>query len=127
MKSVLDFLFLLNYQSSTVFEFNVSLPKMHICPPALLCVFVNLLCYKQKRTIMYWIKKVRFIFLLNVLVLAGFESIIADPPSHDPTKVVKEGDTYYVFTTGDGIWNFSSTDSLFATYNVEDPVFPIGT
>lgn len=48
-------------------------------------------------------------------------------PSHDPTHIVKDGGRYWIYTTGNGIWNMSSSDVEFTNWQAEDPVFPIGT
>ncbi len=65
------------------------------------------------------------LFLLTIALPNPLRA--SDPPSHDPSNIVKEGDTYYVFTTGDGIWNFSSTDPEFQSYSVEDLVYTNGS
>lgn len=68
---------------------------------------------------------------LNLLIAFSLFSAIkmmaGDPPAHDPSHVVKEGNTYYTFATGNGIWNFSTTDSTFQSYTAEDLVFSNGT
>jgi arabinan endo-1,5-alpha-L-arabinosidase len=46
--------------------------------------------------------------------------------SHDPSGLVKEGDRYYQFTTGPGIYSAYSTDLIFWT-PAPNTVFPIGT
>ncbi|MBN1952973.1 MAG: family 43 glycosylhydrolase [Bacteroidales bacterium] len=48
-------------------------------------------------------------------------------PSHDPTELVKEGDRYWSFNTGNGIWVMSATNAGFSNWREEDPVFPVGT
>ena len=34
------------------------------------------------------------------------------PNAHDPGTLTRDGDTYFNFTTGDGIWYSTSTDLL---------------
>jgi arabinan endo-1,5-alpha-L-arabinosidase len=76
---------------------------------------------------MEYTKKINFSILLSITVFISLNGFCADPPSHDPCKIVKEGNRYYVFTTGDGIWNCSSTDIKFQTFKTENLVFPKGT
>jgi len=45
---------------------------------------------------------------------------------HDPSTIVKSGNTYWIFTTGDGIYSMSSTDLVNWTPGPR-PVFPLGT
>jgi arabinan endo-1,5-alpha-L-arabinosidase len=41
--------------------------------------------------------------------------------------MVKEGDLYHIYTTGDGIWNMSADNPEFLSWRAEPVVFPIGT
>jgi len=52
----------------------------------------------------------------------------AQPPSHDPSRMIRNTDgRYWIFTTGDGVWAMSSSNSNFTDWRVERTVFPIGT
>jgi arabinan endo-1,5-alpha-L-arabinosidase len=52
----------------------------------------------------------------------------AEPPSHDPSRVIKNTDgRYWVFTTGAGIWTMSSSTATFSDWRAENTVFPVGT
>ncbi|HKQ77174.1 MAG TPA: family 43 glycosylhydrolase [Blastocatellia bacterium] len=51
----------------------------------------------------------------------------AQPPSHDPSRMIRNTDgRYWIFTTGDGVWAMSSSNSSFTNWRVEPTVFPIG-
>lgn len=47
------------------------------------------------------------------------------PNSHDPAGLIKDGDTYFHFTTGTGIWYSTSTNLTHWTAG-PGPVFPSG-
>jgi arabinan endo-1,5-alpha-L-arabinosidase len=65
---------------------------------------------------------------LFILVLPFVQGTFGQtPPSHDPSHMVKDGGRYWIFTTGDGIWNMSSDTSTFATWRAEPLIFPVGT
>jgi arabinan endo-1,5-alpha-L-arabinosidase len=52
----------------------------------------------------------------------------AQPPSHDPSRMIRNTDgRYWIFTTGDGIWAMSSSNSNFTNWRVEPTVFQVGT
>ena len=52
----------------------------------------------------------------------------AQPPSHDPSRMIRNTDgRYWIFTTGDGVWAMSSSNSNFTDWRAERTVFPIGT
>src|SRR4026208_1853374 len=49
-------------------------------------------------------------------------------PSHDPSTMIRNTDgRYWIFTTGDGVWAMSSSNSNFTDWRVEPTVFPRGT
>lgn len=52
---------------------------------------------------------------------------IAQPPSHDPTQMVLDGGRYWIFTTGEGIWNMSADNKDFNNWRAEPRVFGGGT
>ncbi len=65
-----------------------------------------------------------------VLLLTMFAhiSMAQYPPSHDPTKVVRNTDgRYWIFTTGNGIWAMSSSNSSFSNWRAESTPFTPGT
>lgn len=48
-------------------------------------------------------------------------------PSHDPSRMIRNTDgRYWIFTTGNGIWTMSSSNSNFTDWRAENPVFPNG-
>lgn len=59
--------------------------------------------------------------LIFILGIAG--SVIGQPPAHDPTRIVKEGDRYFYFTTGDGIWNASADNVEFNGWQAESVIY----
>jgi arabinan endo-1,5-alpha-L-arabinosidase len=66
--------------------------------------------------------------LLLIISIILFEFIAAgQAPSHDPAHMVKDGGRYWIFTTGDGIWNMSSSDIDFVNWRSEPLVFSQGT
>jgi len=63
-----------------------------------------------------------------VLVLLSGLFAQAEPPSHDPSRVIQNTDgRYWVFTTGAGIWAMSSSSASFSDWRAENTVFPVGT
>ncbi len=66
------------------------------------------------------------IVLWNLLVFLFINSTIAQP-SHDPSHMVKDGGRYWIYTTGDGIWNMSASNAEFTDWRAEDLVFSSGT
>lgn len=69
---------------------------------------------------------VLFLFLLNILLHASAQDTInplkGDLKVHDPV-MIKEGDTYYVFQTGNGIGVKTSKDRI--TWKRDSSVFPM--
>lgn len=53
-------------------------------------------------------------FLFYFLLLFSFNafSLQNHVGSHDPSSIVKDGSTYWIFTTGDGIYSCNSTDLI---------------
>lgn len=46
--------------------------------------------------------------------------------SHDPATLIQDGDTYWHFTTGNGIWSSISTNLIHWEAS-DEPVFPVGS
>lgn len=66
--------------------------------------------------------------LLIFIIFLGISiSGIAQPFSHDPSNMVKDGSRYWIYSTGNGISVVSSTTSSFGSYRYESAVFPGGT
>jgi arabinan endo-1,5-alpha-L-arabinosidase len=63
------------------------------------------------------------LLLMMGIFLSGYMAL-CQPPSHDPTHMVKDGGRYWIFTTGTGIWNMSSPDNNFSSWQAEPYVFP---
>ncbi len=76
---------------------------------------------------MYIYRILKLVLLLNIILFLFANNAISQPPSHDPTHMVKDGDRYWIFTTGIGIWNMSSDTSDFSSWQAEPLVFPSGT
>lgn len=72
----------------------------------------------------------RWTFQIAVIgVLIMLTSMIhAQPPSHDPSTMIRNNDgRYWIFTTGDGVWAMSSSNSNFTDWRPEPTPFPAGT
>lgn len=70
--------------------------------------------------------RLRFGFLL--LLISGLLNLKAHalqglPGAHDPSTIIKDGNRYWVFATGEGIYSMSSTDLVNWTPGPQ-PVFP---
>ncbi|MCI1186703.1 family 43 glycosylhydrolase [Hymenobacter sp. DH14] len=68
-------------------------------------------------------------FLLLLLGIGASQTAAAlqgSPGSHDPGSIVKEGNKYWMFTTGDGIYAAYSTDLIKWTPGPQT-IFPVGT
>jgi arabinan endo-1,5-alpha-L-arabinosidase len=69
--------------------------------------------------------------LLLALVAWMFLGGIAEAqvaPSHDPSRMIRNTDgRYWIFTTGNGVYAFSSPNADMSNWRAENPVFPIGT
>jgi len=75
-----------------------------------------------------YISKIRKLILLPGILLFLFTNrLTSQAPSHDPSHMVKDGGKYWIFTTGAGIWNMSSDNTDFTTWQAEPLVFPVGT
>jgi arabinan endo-1,5-alpha-L-arabinosidase len=64
--------------------------------------------------------------LLALLVILTFNTLLAQPPSHDPSRMIYCNGRYYVFSTGQGIWVMSSSSSSFSTWQAEPSPFASG-
>ncbi len=63
-----------------------------------------------------------FCFLLMVV------TTYAQPPSHDPTSMVRAEDgRYWIYTTGTGVWAMSSSNSNFSDWQPDQTPFNPGT
>lgn len=52
-----------------------------------------------------------------VLLLIFVNQALAEPPSHDPSRMIRNNDgRYWIFTTGDGIWTMSSSNASFTDW-----------
>lgn len=61
-----------------------------------------------------------------LFILCGCLPILswAQPASHDPSNIVKDGDRYWAFHTGNGIHATSASDPSFKDWRDEGAVFP---
>jgi arabinan endo-1,5-alpha-L-arabinosidase len=60
--------------------------------------------------------------LCAVILLLFFMSnaVQAQPPSHDPSTMIRNTDgRYWIFTTGDGVWTMSSSNANFTDWRAE--------
>ncbi len=62
-----------------------------------------------------------------ILILVFSVGFVFAQPSHDPSHMVQENGRNYIYSTGNGIWVMSATQSDFSDWRGEAPVFPIGT
>lgn len=65
--------------------------------------------------------------LVSLIMILSFSGIMAQsyPPSHDPATMIRNTDgRYWIFTTGQGIWAMSSSNSSFTDWQVEPTPFP---
>ena len=68
------------------------------------------------------------IFGIPLFLLLSHVSYAQQAPSHDPSTMIRNTDgRYWIFTTGDGVWAMSSSNSNFTDWRVEPTVFPRGT
>jgi arabinan endo-1,5-alpha-L-arabinosidase len=65
-------------------------------------------------------------FLTSYLAIQHVYALQGANGAHDPSTIVKSGNTYWIFTTGDGIYGMYSTDLVSWTPGPR-PVFAIGT
>jgi len=63
------------------------------------------------------------------LVFVGsLQSVFAEPPSHDPSTIIRNTDgRYWIFTTGNGVWAMSASNSNFTDWRADNTVFTPGT
>lgn len=64
-----------------------------------------------------------FLLLLSYARLFALDGAIG---SHDPANIIKEGNRYWMFTTGAGIYAAYS-DDMFSWHSAPKTVFPVGT
>lgn len=66
------------------------------------------------------------ISLLITVLLISITASFAQPPGHDPSRIIKDGSRYYIFCTGNGIWELSSSSAGFTNWQVETSPFVNG-
>lgn len=71
----------------------------------------------------------RAVLCAFALVFAGsLQSVLAEPPSHDPSTITRNTDgRYWIFTTGSGVWAMSASNSNFTDWRADNTVFTPGT
>lgn len=63
-------------------------------------------------------------FLMGMMLVLLTHVSYAQPPSHDPTRMIRNVDgRYWIFTTGQGIWCMSSSNSNFTDWRAEPTPF----
>ncbi len=62
------------------------------------------------------------VLISTLLLFLSANMVFSQPPSHDPSHMVKDGGRYWIFTTGNGIWNMSSPDNTFNSWRAESLV-----
>jgi len=67
-----------------------------------------------------------FFLLLSYLAIQHVYALQGANGAHDPSTIVKSGNTYWIFTTGDGVYGMYSTD-LISWTPAPRPVFALGT
>lgn len=89
---------------------------------------MNTLKLPKRNSIRGWSKMLTGCFMLVLLFCAFFAAQAQYPPSHDPTKVVRNSDgRYWIFTTGSGVWAMSSSNANFTNWRAESTPFAPGT
>lgn len=88
---------------------------------------IHILACPEKTITMIYSLVNKPLFFLTVLSVVVLSSISGQPPSHDPSHMVKDGGRYYIYTTGDGIWNMSADNPNFTGWRAEALVFEQGT
>ena len=68
----------------------------------------------------------KVILIPSLLLLTLLNPVLSQPYVHDPTQIVKDGDRYWVFNTGNGIECKSADSNDFANWRVESDIFPPG-
>ncbi len=58
-------------------------------------------------------------FSISTLLLLSGILAYAQPPSHDPSTMIAGGGRYWIFTTGDGVWCMSSSNTNFSDWRAE--------
>ena len=62
------------------------------------------------------------------LFIGSLQVVRAEPPSHDPSTMVKNTDgRYWIYTTGNGIWSMSASNTSFSDWKADKTVFTPGT
>jgi arabinan endo-1,5-alpha-L-arabinosidase len=61
----------------------------------------------------------RIVFFSFLMIMLLALTVKAQPPSHDPSTMATSGGRYWIFTTGDGIWCMSSSNTNFTDWRAE--------
>lgn len=61
----------------------------------------------------------RIVFFSFLMIMLLALTVKAQPPSHDPSTMATSGGRYWIFTTGDGIWCMSSSNTDFTDWRAE--------
>jgi cell division septation protein DedD len=64
--------------------------------------------------------------LLVLFIILGTVFAFAEPPSHDPSTMTKDGSRYWIFTTGTNIWCMSASNPDFTDWRTETAPFAGG-
>lgn len=76
--------------------------------------------FEQVKIITTWMLKTAVVFTFLLLVSASY----AQPPSHDPSTMIRNVDgRYWIFTTGKGVWCMSSSNANFTDWRAEPTPF----
>ena len=60
-------------------------------------------------------KELWILIILSQLMLLSTD-LSAQPGAHDPSSIITDGTSYYVFCTGDGIVMYRSSDADFSSW-----------
>ncbi|HEY8935207.1 MAG TPA: family 43 glycosylhydrolase [Cyclobacteriaceae bacterium] len=65
----------------------------------------------------------RTVFFSFLMIMLLAFTVKAQPPSHDPSTMATSGGRYWIFTTGDGVWCMSSSNTDFTDWRAETTPF----
>lgn len=79
--------------------------------------------FEKESGISMRMRKLVRMFAMVAALLYG-TVLMAQPPSHDPSRMIRNTDgRYWIFTTGQGIWCMSSSSSSFSSWQAEPTPF----
>jgi arabinan endo-1,5-alpha-L-arabinosidase len=78
----------------------------------------------QKKSSNTYFQSFKNLFLFALIILLSSTALLSQAPSHDPSTMIRNTDgRYWIFTTGQGIWCMSSSNSNFTDWRAEPTPF----